>query len=368
MAVAVVVLHHAGAATLAATATARGHAFWGNLVAGSTASGVELFFVLSGIVLLRPYLRLQRPLRTGVYVGRRIQRLWPPFLAAWLIAGLTVALVTRYPTEWTRSAKLAVFDWGDWLSQIGIVYLGSNSFNPAWWSLTVEILFYALVPLIVVLVSRSNPSRQAMLRLWFVCALAAVAAQATGLDDGAQPLRSLGRFAVYVSCFATGVLLAAHDLPGRWGKWLAGVGFVYVVAACAFPSANAHVGWGLVYFGLVVVALDETSSVARYLRAWPLVWLGERSYSLFLVHMSMLTLASTATSTFVHGKGATYFLISRLVGLPLALFGAMVIFSVVERRFAHGLVSAHAFWPTLRQPELTTAAPQAPAAVVSKRY
>jgi hypothetical protein len=48
------------------------------------------------------------------------------------------------------------------------------------------------------------------------------------------------------------------------------------------------------------------------------------------------------------GRGFAYVAMTRLLGLPLALFAAMILFHLVERRFAHGLTTARMFWPPLR--------------------
>ena len=48
--------------------------FLGEYFTNFTQSGVDLFFVLSGVVLLRPYLRKQREFRTGPYFKRRFWR------------------------------------------------------------------------------------------------------------------------------------------------------------------------------------------------------------------------------------------------------------------------------------------------------
>ena len=53
----IVVAYHLGWANVADALTQQGHLSWGRALAGLGASGVELFFVLSGVVLLRPYLR-----------------------------------------------------------------------------------------------------------------------------------------------------------------------------------------------------------------------------------------------------------------------------------------------------------------------
>jgi len=352
LAVTVVVLHHAGAASVATTLTGKGYPIAGRLLSTGTASGVELFFVLSGIVLLRPYVRRGRPLALVEYLKRRAQRLWPPFIAAWLVSGLVIHLTTSYPSWWTRDEgnPLPIFSVSTWLAQLGIAYLGTDRFNWAWWSLTVEMIFYVAVPPIVLAFARVRPTRTHLVACWIVAVLVALAAQQVPeqlLPPQAWPIPS---FAVYGSCFAAGVLLAAYDFPPTWGPVMMLVGGVYAILACAWPALNVHVGWGLLYFGLVTVALDSSSRVARLFSQWPFVWLGERSYSLFLVHFAVFTSVCLAVSHVTTGKGPVYFALTRLIELPLALLASMVIFDRIERRFAHGLVSGEAFWPTLKQP------------------
>ena len=358
IAVSAVVVHHIGGASLAQKLSDRGHSFLGEFVASSTASGVELFFVLSGIVLLRPYLRQGRPLDFGVYMRRRIQRLWPPFLAAWLLAGAVSWFSSAFPTEWTRGAGLSSFELGAWLAQVGIIYVGAHSYNAAWWSLNVEVLFYLLVPLLILLLNRSKLSRSQLSWAW-VGSIAFAIASAIFLPREAvsNVMGPFWRLAVYASCFVSGILVAAYDIPQVWAKRLLVIGALYVPVSCAWPPANQHVAWGLVHLGLVVAAFDSRSRLARALSSWPFLWLGERSYSLFLVHISIFNLVNHLTTLFVTAHGAFYYVISRAIELPLALFVAMVVFSLVEKRFAHSLLTADAFWPLRRDADKSVTVP-----------
>lgn len=356
VAVCLVMLHHAGGATFAETLMHKGHTYLAHLTASSTASGVEFFFVLSGVLLLRPHLRGGRALDLGVYARRRIQRLWPPFLAAWLAAGAVIWSTTHFPSEWSRSSPLATFSWGSWFAQMGIVYVGPNNYNWPWWSLTVELMFYALVPVIVALLAH-RPTFSRMRNGWLISIALAVASNFIPEAAVPQHLWPLYRFAIYVSCFAAGTLIAADDPHPSAGPKLAFGGLVYVLLACQWPLLNLHVGWGIFYFGVVTMVLDEQSPWARAFSQWPLVWLGERSYSLFLIHYPVFLAVCHAVSFFSPKRGAAYYLATRAIELPLAVFAAMVIFSVVERRFAHNLVSAGAFWPTRCRPSSQVTAP-----------
>ena len=345
IAASLVVVHHCTANTIAQSLAARGHAYAAEMLKTLTSSGVELFFVLSGVVLLRPYLRNARPMEPLVYFKRRVQRLWPPFVAAWVISGAVVFLMTRFPTWWTRSAGLPDFKLSGWFSQIGIIYFGSriSAYNFAWWSLTIEVLFYLLVPLLVPLAVLRMMTRRGMFAALVVAAALSVwAADARlNLPVWALPPRS---FLVYLPCFAVGILLARYDLPRRWGIAIATIGAAYCLAAFRYPALNVHFGWGLFYFGVVTVAMSG-GRLARFLGSWHLVWLGERSYSLFLVHFAVFSAVCHVVSLLTTHKGLTYVLTTRLIEVPLALLVAMLIFHFIERRFARNLVTAENFWP-----------------------
>jgi peptidoglycan/LPS O-acetylase OafA/YrhL len=351
-----VVFHHLGAPEVAARLTARGH----RLLAFSAlvgASGVELFFVLSGVVLLRPYLRQGRPFAPATYLYRRVERLLPPYLAAWLVSGLAVYLITRFPSWWSAIAFLPTFHLGDWLAQAGILYFGSVSYNFAWWSLSVEVLFYLLVPLLVPLVVRV-PSRigpclallagavvfALVLPVWFAGPLAALP-------------KPIAKLLEYSSCFAAGLVMAKVDLPRAAAYVMIALGAVILGGAAALSSQiNAHAGYGLVYAGLVCLVLEPQGRLAAAFGRWHLVWFGERSYSLFLVHVAVIVLVYHASSQAIAGRGLSFLIVTRVLAIPLALLAAMVIFSGVERRFARGLVTAEFFWPTRRLPAVRKAA------------
>jgi peptidoglycan/LPS O-acetylase OafA/YrhL len=92
-----------------------------------------------------------------------------------------------------------------------------------------------------------------------------------------------------------------------------------------------------------------------------MLWIGERSYSLFLIHFTMFSVVNYVISHFVPQKDMTYFVFSRAFGLPLAFFGAMLLFHFVERRFARNLLTANEFWPPIAGVRHGVGKPAAPA-------
>ena len=332
----------------------------------STRSGVELFFVLSGVVLLRPYLRRTRPFRAGTYLRRRAERLWPPYVVTLLFASAVLALPRWHPTWY--SDVLPRFSPGGMLVQAGIVNLGWPSYSGAWWSLNLELFFYLLVPLLVAgfLALRSRPSGFAAFGgLAVVGSLVAsewlsssgdLVQTAAGGETGPSVLGAgqiTALFFVFLPCFAIGAALARFSFTPRIGRILIVVGSAHCVVGLFAPALNIHLGFGLLYGGIVILAQDAGSRLAERLSGSQLVWLGERSYSLFLVHFPVFYLVNYLTSLVVPRRGPAYFVVTRGVGLPAALLAAMAVFWLVERRFARGLTTADRFWPPIgavRQP------------------
>ncbi len=315
-----------------------GHSIAGNLLGGLTASGVELFFVLSAVVLAAPYVRSHRSLNIGRYAARRCLRLFPPYWAAWLLAGAAVWMATRFPTWWTEGASLPEFSSPGWLAQVGILYLGSLNYNFAWWSLTVEMAFYVLLPALIPLFRSGGAERR-----WVAYGVSVAAAVLVA--PGVAGLPILGLLSAYASCFAAGLVLARGPISERTAMGLMLVGAAWVGISAITDSLNPHVGWGAVYFGLVARAMDPTSRLWRLLSGHAWVWLGERSYSLFLVHFTVIGLVCHAVSYAFDSKTVGYFLLSRALSIALSLLATVLLFHFIERRFAHGLVTAEEVFP-----------------------
>jgi len=332
VAASLVVVHHLWGVGSASSLVA-------NFLHSATAAGVDLFFVLSGVVLGQQYIRQDRPMIILDYFRRRAQRLWPPYVVAWLLAGMTIAITTAWPTWWSISAYLPAFDWGTWLGQAFILNWWSTPYSFAWWSLTVEISFYVILPL---LISTFRAIRHQPVILFSVfCGASLLSAVAyKGI-----PIPVIGDLVNYASCFTAGLVLASREVSAR-AAYAALLGGVFmIVASIALPSVNPHIGWAFLYFGIVATALDTSSPLSKRLSSYFLVWLGERSYSLFLTHHTCIVLTYWAISQLVDTKGPTYYVASRSVAVVLSMLVAMVLFNFVERRFAAGLVTANHFWP-----------------------
>lgn len=93
--------------------------------------GVEIFFVISGYVILIS----AEHSKTWVFVRKRFLRLAP---AAWLCATITLVMLLA-ATSWDRSTLFK-----QWLVAVSFSPFGST-IDPAYWTIGIEIAFYGLV-------------------------------------------------------------------------------------------------------------------------------------------------------------------------------------------------------------------------------
>lgn len=156
-------------------------------------TGVDLFFVLSGFVFA-PYV-FGKSLALWPYVVRRVLRIYPLYLVCLL---LYVLLRHVQGSEPWRYAWQHVLMLHTSVSQEMAAY-----YNGAFWSLPVEVEFYALVPLLAWLMVRS--------RRWFGVVLAGALLIHQSLALWAMPGQA-----------PLPLVLANVHWPGLWGEFLLG--------------------------------------------------------------------------------------------------------------------------------------------------
>jgi peptidoglycan/LPS O-acetylase OafA/YrhL len=235
--------------------------------------GVDLFFLLSGYVIAHAYLeQFRRPDLTtyGRFLGRRVARVWP-------MHALCLLLFLGGPScrdAGTVAANLAmVHAWG---------FLDSTTCNDPSWSISCEFFTYLLFPIVAWLLLAPERGRGLPLALLGIAGLAALSWLHPGhtLDATAQygTVRALSGFAIGASlcrAFAETRPRLAFDALGC--AILAGMAGLAVVGA---PDLYVV---GLAGPLVVSVALCD-GPLKRVLSFAPVVWLGEISYSVYLLH------------------------------------------------------------------------------------
>lgn len=277
-----------------------------------------IFFGLSGYLIGRPFVRAYldgRALpKVRPYLRNRALRIVPAF---WVTATLMLILFGPPGTSVSDILTVYLFVYNYFPSDFG------NSLGHTW-SVDAEVLFYLLIPLVGFAMAWLTPSRTARAkRLVLLLGLLAFASAASALMlafGGARPGEP-GTLAPFFVTFASGLVLAALEpllLPR-----MRGVGRTRA-------AAHALLGLGLLFLVLVYLrvglhgydALAKLGSVAaaaallaapmalqwsdgsswRALDNRPLKWLGERSYSIYLVHMVPLQILGRHLTGFEDGS------------------------------------------------------------------
>ena len=304
--------------------------------------GAYLFFVLSGFLIYRSLLRRPQPL--AGYLGRRVRRIYPTFAAVFV---LYLALSAIFPER----SKIPGAGAAEYLLANAALLPGVFPIRPmvtVAWTLSYEIIFYLGIGLLVAgLGMRSwSPSSRA---LFFVgmAALYLAVGNAAGLQ--------LAPFLMFLPGILLFDLLDQRRNPrepapavdprpliplvlaaGLAGVALAGfrgpAGGLEATAA----SFRSHAGIGIAFGILLWMSMGGSARFSRFCMWRPLRWLGEVSYSFYLIHGLVLGAIAMALRPLIAPDGRMAWLF--WAGLPLAVLAAagvaQALFIAVERRYS----------------------------------
>lgn len=277
------------------------------------AHGVSFFFVLSGFILTYNYAGENREVNWSAYFLHRFARLWPLHIAATVLWFAMFA----HPLDATMAQPLAyealianIFMVQSWIPIRHFFF----SYNAASWSIATEAMFYLLFPLLFV--SRSGwPWKGFIFSLFSLFLFGALGSYVRVPIDSESPVvsliglmyinpmsrlfefalgcmtchlfwqrrserenHSLGKemFAVAVFIFSCW-LWKQPSISAFANEYLGTVATVYLQnAGSAIPAAL-----------LILIYAKSTGPIAKSLSSPGLLFLGEISYSLYLVHLTI---------------------------------------------------------------------------------
>ena len=324
--------------------------------------GVDLFFVISGYVITRLLLdSIQRSggLDLRAFYKARIRRLFPPLV---FMVSVTVFYIGIWAPETMRrfisDSPFALFggmNW--WLVFRHTDYFDSIARPPLLqhtWSLGVEAQFYLLWPLILLLVLKQFGKSKIPGAALFIAAISGIALLILSLEVDAASASQVSHVYFGTDTHSIGLFLGAAlavswipqnlklQVDRRAQDFIDGigvVGFVGIIATFLFVNENDPTLYKLAFplaglFGCAIITsiVHPASRFAPILSSKVAVWIGERSYSIYLWHWVVFQV----TRPKVDLEGSSWALIALRILIVFAL--ADISLRLVELPIRSGLV------------------------------
>lgn len=282
-------------------------------------AGVDLFFVLSGFIILYIHAGdIGRPARLGHYVSRRLTRVLPTY---WVALGLTLLLVFAGRGElpaWLPLVKSLLLLPQDTEPLLGVA-----------WTLTYEMVFYAVFAVLIV----HRRLGMALVAAWFAAILASFA----GLR--LLPMLPASLLGVYNIEFFFGMAMAAwlraRPVPRPDLVLALGVAVFLLVAVLENAgivdgyAALARLAYGpasaLIVAGAAGIGMARAVRVPSLLRT-----LGAASYSIYLFQFVFIGIAWKLWSAKLPVSGTPALLACFVLLSVAAVAGAVVVSRLVE--------------------------------------
>ena len=284
--------------------------------------GVTVFFVISGYIvtkiLLVEYSRTGRISFKDFYI-RRAKRLLPAIV---LVIAATGALCTVFNhvllTKMRPEVLPSLLFVNNWWQIFNDASYFENIGLPSplthFWSLAIEEQFYLVLPLMLLCILRfgGRLSRRRSLAALLLALAAVSAIEMTALyDPTLDPTRvyygtDTRAFSLLIGAFVAVITTGNRQrLPRAWREALAVVGAIGVVACLSLMQGDApftYLGGMVVCSALTAMLIygtlwKDSGAVAKVLSVKPLIWVGKRSYGLYLWHYPLMLLLTPMNST-----------------------------------------------------------------------
>ncbi len=293
-------------------------------------TGVDLFFVLSGYLIYGSLMARPQPFLQ--FMRRRVQRIYPAFTAVFLgYVGLSLALPaeSRIPAGASAAAV--------YLLQNFFLLPGMLAVEPlitVAWSLSYEMFFYLAIPLVIALLNLR--ARRPAQRVGLCVAVTVAIVGWCAVHDGhvrlimfvsgmllyearTQRPAWAPRSRTALAALLLGILSSLLPLPGPAGE--------------AIRAALLFVAFSIPCYTCVARTDDW---LPRAFSWTPLRWLGNMSYSYYLLHGLALRAGFTLVAKLLPpaAQGSLFFWSLLPVMFAITLLPTAILFLAIERPFS----------------------------------
>ncbi|MGO8770428.1 MAG: acyltransferase family protein [Mycobacterium sp.] len=319
------------------------HGYWG-LVGARLEIGVPIFFVLSGFLLFRPWVKSAAtggpPPSLNRYARHRVRRIMPAYVITVLFAYVLYHFRDAGPNPghtWlglVRNLTLTQIYCNGYLGK----YLHQGLTQM--WSLAVEAAFYVALPVLayalLVLICRRCWQPRLMLAALAAMTLISPAWLVLVHADHMFPDGARLWLPTYLAWFLGGMMLAVLQ-----GMGVRGYAFVAIPLAtiCYFivstpiagapttsPASLREAVFKTCFYAVIAtlavapLALGDHGWYYQLLATGPMVWLGEISYEIFLIHLITMEFAMVyVVRAHVYTGSMLYLFVATMVlTIPLA--------------------------------------------------
>jgi peptidoglycan/LPS O-acetylase OafA/YrhL len=320
--------------------------------------GVDIFFVISGLVVTPLILRIFTDSAKGgslsnlqLFYERRFYRLAPAMAVTLAISAISIFLLgptgdlQRFVKQGIATLLL--------LGNIGAYKYSGDYFSSApnplvhTWSLSVEEQIYIFLPLILMLIlnNRRNLKKVTAVLLGFILVISFISFlfpvilqpiySRIGIQLASQfsfysPIDRIWQFTLGGLVFLLIDRYQSHEI-----KISRSIHLVVIIAAVIilFGPVNMNLKVSSVLASLlaVIVILFKSLDLLPNFLIKKLEWVGDRSYSIYLVHMPLLYLAEYSPVTKI-GSSENRIIQSTIAVVASILFGALS-YSKIENRY-----------------------------------
>ena len=248
---------------------------------------VRAFFVVSGFLV---FMSFEQSRSTAEYFGKRIRRIYPAYFTVVVGAAMLGVFITELP-------------WSEYFSAGVIRYVAANlafvnflaptlpgvfvhnpliEVNGPLWTIKIEVMFYASVPILAWLAARRGPAL--VLGIAYALGLAwMLGFEALATQTGSLLYAKLSyQFPGQLGYFASGAL-CYYYLPLLQRRWAlaAALGAVGLIVSDVFPALRIVVEPAALALVVTVLALGirHLGNFARY---------GDLSYGIYILHVPVL--------------------------------------------------------------------------------